>query len=57
MTIECEFGCECDTVTEFQPFSMVLDPEDLQRLIKEKTVRARRYVELQDKLGGQFETD
>ena len=57
MTKECEFGCECDTVTEFQPFSMVLDPEDLQRLIKEKTVRARRYVELQDKLGGQFETD
>ena len=57
MTKECEFGCECDTVAEFQPFRTILDPEDPNRLIAEKTARARRWVELQDKLGGQFETD
>ncbi len=57
MTKECEFGCECDVATEFQPFRTILDPEDLNRLIAEKTARARRWVELQDKLGGQFETD
>jgi hypothetical protein len=57
MTEECGFGCECDTVAEFQPFRTVLDPEDLQRLILEKTARAQRYIELQDKLGGQSETD
>jgi len=57
MTKECEFGCECDTVAEFGPFDTVLDPPDLERLIKEKMARARRYVELRDKIGGQFETD
>lgn len=57
MTKECEFGCECDSVTEFRPFGTVLDQTDLERLISDKVARARRYAELQDKLGGQFETD
>ena len=57
MTKECDFGCECDTVAEFGPFDTVLDPPDLERLIKEKMARARRYVELRDKIGVQFETD
>ena len=57
MTKECDFGCECDLTTEFRPFDTVLDPPDLERLIKEKMARARRYVELRDKIGVQFETD
>ena len=57
MTKECEFGCECDTVTEFGTFDTVLDPPDLERLIREKMARARRYVELREKIGVQFETD
>jgi hypothetical protein len=57
MTEQCEFGCECDVATDFRPFRTVLDAEDLERLITEKTARARRWIELQDKLGGQFETD
>ena len=57
MTTECEFGCDCDTPAMFQPFSPVLKPVDLDRLIAEKVLRARIHLELQEKIGGQFETD
>ena len=57
MTKECEFGCDCDTPTSFKDFSPVLKPVDLDQLIAEKLVRARIYLELQEKIGGQFETD
>ena len=55
--IECEFGCDCDTVGEHSTFNTVLEPEDFERLIQEKMDRARRYQQLQDKIGGQFESD
>ena len=55
--IECEFGCECDTVREYRTFELVLEPEDFDRLIQEKMDRARRYQQLQDKIGGQFESN
>ena len=54
---ECEFGCDCDTPRKFGGFGDVLDQSDLDRLLSEKIARARRYIELQDKIGGQFETD
>jgi hypothetical protein len=57
MTKECEFGCECDIAVEFKPFDAVLGPVDLQRLILEKTMRAQRHIELQNKLGEQFDTN
>jgi hypothetical protein len=57
MTAECEFGCDCDIPSEIGNFKVVLDQTDLDRLVNEKLARARRWVELQDKLGGQFETD
>jgi hypothetical protein len=57
MTIECEFGCECDAVADSQTYSTVLGPEDLQRLIQEKLARAQHYIELQDRSNRQFKTD
>jgi len=53
--IVCEFGCECDAPG--QPFGTVLEQIDLDRLIREKIDRARRYIELREKIGGEFETD
>ena len=44
--IECEFGCECDVPA--QPFGTVLEQIDLDRLIREKIDRARRYIELRN---------
>ena len=56
MKIECEFGCDCDS-PGFKGFESVLEPVDLDRLIQEKISRARRYIELQEKIGGKFKTD
>ena len=50
MTEECEFGCECDKPVS-KDFNPVLDPKDLDRLIQDKISRARRYIELQEKIG------
>ncbi len=50
MTIECEFGCDCDS-TVFKNFDTVLEPADLDRLIQEKIARARRHIELQENIG------
>jgi len=57
MTIQCEFGCDCDTVIDFKPFETVLDRENLERLIEEKMVRARRYAELQQRFKVDTVTD
>ena len=53
--IVCEFGCECDAPGK--PFGTVLEQIDLDRLIQEKIDRARRYIELQEKVGINTETE
>ena len=53
--IVCEFGCECDAHSK--PFDTVLEQIDLDRLIREKIDRARRYIELREKVGINTETD
>jgi len=49
MTLECEFGCDCDSPV-FKNFDPVLEPADLDRLIQEKIARARRHIELQENI-------
>lgn len=56
MTVECEWGCDCDSSID-EKFEPVLDRVDFDRLVQAKIARARRYIELQDRIGGQFETD
>ena len=57
MKIECEFGCDCDTPTDFGIFDSILDQPDFDRLVQEKIARARRYIEIQEKIGGEIESD
>lgn len=47
----CEFGCECTIEHAPGRFGSILDTKDFQRLIEEKTARAKRYIELQEKAG------
>ena len=56
MTIECEFGCDCDSPV-FRDFKQTLEPSDLDRLIREKIARARRYIELQENISCEFKND
>ena len=56
MITECEWGCECESVPN-RGFDTVLERVDFDRLVQGKIDRARRYIELQDRLGEQFETD
>lgn len=54
---DCEFGCECSYPVPRVPDKIFLDETDVERLVKEKVARARRYLDLMDRLSGQFESD
>lgn len=57
MKKDCEFGCECDTIEEVKQVNVELDEHSVRQLIEGKVNRAQRYIDLRERLGGQFETD
>lgn len=54
---ECEFGCECGPPVDHSQFGAELDAHEFQRLVDEKLARARHYLALAERLGGQIESD
>lgn len=54
--IRCEFGCECDTIVDFQPTDAILGPKDYERLVVEKIDRARRYINQRELIKDQYES-